>query len=99
MTIFVRNGDNARFWCPGCDDLHLIDGRWGIAGTDEAPSIIGSVLVSRQYHPEMKAKHGLVDDVCHSFVTDGRIQFLGDCTHAMAGTTVPLPEIPPGFLD
>lgn len=30
-------------------------------------------------------------EVCHSFVTDGRIQFLGDCTHALAGQTVPLP--------
>jgi len=28
--------------------------------------------------------------VCHSFVTDGQIQFLGDCTHALAGQTVPL---------
>lgn len=31
--------------------------------------------------------------ICHSFVTDGRIQFLGDCTHALAGQTVDLPEI------
>jgi len=31
--------------------------------------------------------------VCHSFVTDGRIQFLGDCTHNLAGQTVDLPEI------
>jgi hypothetical protein len=31
--------------------------------------------------------------VCHSFVTDGRIQFLGDCTHKLAGQTVDLPEI------
>lgn len=29
--------------------------------------------------------------VCHSFVTDGRIQFLDDCTHALAGQTVDLP--------
>lgn len=29
---------------------------------------------------------------CHSFVRDGRIQFLGDCTHALAGQTVDLPE-------
>ena len=33
-----------------------------------------------------------VDEVCHSFVTDGRIQFLSDCTHALAGQTVDLPE-------
>jgi Family of unknown function (DUF6527) len=31
--------------------------------------------------------------VCHSFVTDGRIQFLGDCTHALAGQTVDLPVL------
>jgi hypothetical protein len=35
--------------------------------------------------------------VCHSFVTDGRIQFLGDCTHALAGQTVDLPDWPPGW--
>ncbi|RUV07937.1 ammonia monooxygenase [Mesorhizobium sp. M1A.F.Ca.IN.020.03.2.1] len=28
--------------------------------------------------------------VCHSFVTDGQIQFLADCTHALAGQTVEL---------
>lgn len=32
--------------------------------------------------------------ICHSFVTDGRIQFLGDCTHALAGQTVDLPSWP-----
>jgi hypothetical protein len=32
--------------------------------------------------------------VCHSFVTDGRIQFLSDCTHGLAGQTVELPEFP-----
>lgn len=30
---------------------------------------------------------------CHSFVTDGKIQFLGDCSHALAGQTVELPDI------
>lgn len=31
--------------------------------------------------------------VCHSFVTAGRIQFLGDCTHKLAGQTVDLPDV------
>ena len=30
--------------------------------------------------------------VCHSFIRDGRIQFLGDCTHHLAGQTVDLPD-------
>lgn len=32
--------------------------------------------------------------ICHSFVTDGRIQFLTDSTHALAGQTVDLPPWP-----
>lgn len=31
---------------------------------------------------------------CHSIVTDGRIEFLGDCSHALAGQTVELPDFP-----
>jgi hypothetical protein len=35
-----------------------------------------------------------VPQVCHSFVTDGRIQYLSDCTHAMAGQTKELADWP-----
>lgn len=58
----------------------------------------------RKRSSEFRDKHGRypddveepydVHDVCHTFVTDGRIQFLGDCTHALAGQTVDLPEWP-----
>lgn len=30
---------------------------------------------------------------CHSFVKEGQIQFLDDCSHALKGQTVPLPDI------
>ena len=30
--------------------------------------------------------------VCHSFVRDGRIEFLSDCTHELAGQSVELEE-------
>lgn len=30
---------------------------------------------------------------CHSFITDGKIQFLGDCTHGLVGQTVELPDV------
>lgn len=30
---------------------------------------------------------------CHSFVTDGKIQFLSDCSHELTGQTVELPEL------
>jgi len=42
-------------------------------------------------HPEHIGK-SFICVICHSFVTDGKIQFLPDCTHALAGHTVDLPE-------
>lgn len=36
---------------------------------------------------------------CHSFVTDGRIQFLPDSSHPLAGQTVDLPDLPEHLRD
>jgi hypothetical protein len=36
---------------------------------------------------------------CHTFVRNGRIEFLGDCTHALAGQTVDLPDLPAHVID
>lgn len=30
--------------------------------------------------------------ICHSFIVDGKIQFLSDCTHHLAGQTVELED-------
>lgn len=35
-----------------------------------------------------------VDVRCHTFVTNGLIQFLDDCSHDLARQTVPLPDWP-----
>lgn len=32
--------------------------------------------------------------MCHTFVTDGMVQYLGDCTHALVNQTVELPQLP-----
>lgn len=36
------------------------------------------------------------DIVCHSFVNDGKVQFLGDCTHELTGQTLDLLEVGSG---
>lgn len=36
---------------------------------------------------------------CHTFVTDGRIQFLPDCSHGLAGQTIAMPDLPPFLRD
>jgi hypothetical protein len=79
-----------RFSCPGCKRLHMIPvtgpKAWGFNGDLEKPTLTPSILATLE-GPTWKA-------ICHSFVTDGRIQFLGDCTHALSGQTVDLPEWP-----
>lgn len=78
------------FECPGCDMIHGISTgigsgpRWGYNGNAEAPTFTPSVLVRYNWSDGPR--------VCHSFVIDGRIQFLGDCTHMLAGQTVELPD-------
>lgn len=79
------------FWCPGCDHLHRcpVSGpkAWGFNGNFEMPTLTPSVLVTyKSGDPDYP------DQRCHSFVRDGKIQFLSDCTHALASQTVDLPE-------
>jgi len=87
-------GGGLMFWCPGCDCGHMVrhgDGagpRWGWNGDAERPTFTPSVLVS--YDGADAGMDGAPPAVCHWFVTDGRIQFLADCTHALAGQTVDL---------
>lgn len=83
-------------------------GGWTWDGNAERPTFSPSVLVTGGHytlghegdcwckfnaaHPEDPS--GFKCERCHSFVRDGQIQFLADCTHALAGQTVPLPPWP-----
>lgn len=50
------------------------------------------------YNAEQRAKGEPEVDfgctVCHTFIKDGMVQFLSDCSHDKAGQTLPLPEFP-----
>jgi hypothetical protein len=59
--------------------------RWTWNGSLELPTFQPSI------HVRIVDSKDRVRSVCHSFVTDGRIQFLNDCTHSLAGQTVDLP--------
>jgi hypothetical protein len=96
------------FWCPGCDSVHAVrvdpigsmGNGWGWNRDGDAPTFTPSVLVNGtrrltdDEHARLMAGEKIEPTplVCHSFVKDGQIQFLGDCTHALAGQTVPLPD-------
>jgi len=71
------------FYCPGCKRPHTFDTRWKWNGSTELPSFTPSYLIEGG-DPSYK---------CHSYVTNGRIQFLPDSTHELSGKTVDLPPI------
>lgn len=96
----VAEGGRLMFRCPGCAEMHCVQvgegpgPRWGFNGSYERPTFTPSILVRWSEPSDIPEEF---DDtsrdkqmVCHSFVADGQIQFLGDCTHALAGRTVPL---------
>jgi hypothetical protein len=43
--------------------------------------------------PSILTRGGDGDHRCHSFVNDGKVQFLSDCTHEFAGKTLDLLEV------
>ena len=72
------------FFCPGCKSIHQVSDKiWTI--DEKAVTIRASVLVTAP-RPEIDPRR------CHSFITNGEIKFLNDCTHELKGQTVRLPE-------
>lgn len=71
------------FHCPGCNGTHGVpfEGHraWQFNGDLEKPTISPSLLINA--HMKNKTR-------CHLFVKGGKIEFLGDCDHELAGKTV-----------
>jgi hypothetical protein len=81
------------FPCPGCKSTHGVwikpphEGgpSWNWNGSLEKPTITPSILVSTPVAGKM--------NICHLFITDGKIQYLGDCTHKLAGQTIEMEDV------
>ena len=72
------------FYCPGCKCHHSYDiKRWKFNGDFKKPTFTPSLLIWAS-RPALR---------CHLFVTDGRIRYLGDCFHHLAGKTIEMESI------
>jgi hypothetical protein len=105
LECMDNDGVTHRGWmifCPACKSGHMFDERWTFNGDVHKPTFRASMMVrSTRHEPPITAENFAewkrapwpqhdVKTVCHSYVTDGQIQYLGDCTHELAGKTVPL---------
>jgi hypothetical protein len=99
-------GKMVGWWCPGCEQLHAvkIEGphAWTWNGDVNSPTFTPSVLTTYRWSKSLEPGDDpgqWQDDICHCFVTDGQIQFLGDCTHGLLGQAVPMPDLPDWLRD
>lgn len=89
------------FWCLGCKEYHQINTdekiKWDFNGDMEKPTFSPSYLTWRDPKPDVDPKYDKDGKYrngfrCHSYITDGKIQYLSDCTHELAGQTVDMIE-------
>jgi len=80
--------------CPGCGFMHAVQvvphkGRpvWTFNGDMDKPTFSPSILVTWEHGENYEKRR------CHSFIRDGKWQFLNDCTHDLAGQTVPMEDV------
>lgn len=81
-------GERSLFWwCPGCGHHHAADlkplGRWTLSGDPAIAPTLAPSFRSFVSDPEEGEQ-----TLCHCFIRDGRIEFLADCAHELAGHTV-----------
>ena len=98
-VLRAAEGGRVTFWCPGCREAHVVGPNWTFNGDYERPTFspsirVTGVMVERDESGKWTGEWARGVDgkplpqVCHSFVCGGQIEFLGDCTHALAGQTV-----------
>jgi len=79
------------FYCVGCKGLHRINTtgnrpKWTFDNNMQKPTISPSVLVSYNLDGKQITQ-------CHLFIKAGKIQYLNDCKHELAGKTIDMVDI------
>lgn len=76
--------------CKACGWAHMIyttgPVQWSFNGDVEKPTFSPSLMVNGDLSNKSVPR-------CHSFIRDGKWQYLNDCTHDMAGKTVDMVDV------
>ena len=100
-------GGGYAHWCPACEELHAFatdnalrnGARWTWDGNIEAPTFRPSMHIKTNPPDDPDYQPDAGSSVCHYNLVAGTIEFCGDCTHAMVGQRVPLPDLPLQLTD
>ena len=90
MKIWKRE-NTYLFWCPGCDCGHLFwtNHGWQWNENYESPTVSPSILNT--------SVHLTPKEICHIIITDGKIHYCPDSTHALSGQIIEMQDIPEDY--
>jgi hypothetical protein len=80
------------FYCPGCEFTHSVNVGgpegpvWTWNGSMDSPTFSPSLLIWQK-------RRGQRETLCHLFVEQGKIRFLSDSRHRLAGQTVEMEDV------
>lgn len=103
VGAFLRKTeDGYAHWCPACRELHNFstlkrnssNALWEFNNDFMRPSFVPSMNIRADFALEDGGP-----DVCHYFLQDGRLSYLGDCTHAFRNCVITLPPLPEHLTD
>lgn len=109
MNKVIHDGEGRyRFYCPGCKHDHVYYTQnadrpnWTFNGDLKNPTFMPSLLNRWGKHadpnwqePEDAGPDNNWSGTCHLFVTNGEINYCGDCTHELNGAQhIPMKEYP-----
>lgn len=86
------------YFCPGCGKAHTVTTKqengmanpiWGFNGDVDKPTFSPSIAVE-----SYMMKDGAYERTyCHSFIRNGKIEYLQDCDHSLAGKTIEMQNV------
>ena len=89
--------------------MHWIGDGWQFNGDVNKPTFTPSVKITGKQKIVVDGKWSggwvrgpdgaPVDFCCHYILTNGVLNFCGDCTHKLKNSSVPLPALPAWFCD
>lgn len=97
--IHEENGlITAIFNCPACNDIHAFkyySDPFKYTNTDKDPWKFNYNFDRPIIRPSISVDAGNsnINYKCHSYVEEGFIKYLDDCSHAMKGLSIELPDI------
>lgn len=95
-------------YCPACQNIHIVGthltlangSRWNWNQDADRPTFWPAIKITTSFYRDKEDPDFVLPATCcHYHIHLGVLTYFFDCTHAMAGKWVALPDLPNSYLD